>query len=53
MCIYIPHWIIALVDFIPFVLIGGIFGFFLGVAWEKADVEYEEEKNGKNKKSRL
>ncbi len=52
MCIYIPHWIVAMVDFLPFVLIGATFGFFLGEAWAKAD-EYEEKENGKDKKRRL
>lgn len=51
MCIYIPHWIVALFDFLPFFLIGGMFGFLAGKAF--AEVEYEEEENEKNKKRRL
>lgn len=53
MCIYIPHQVVALLNILPFVLIGGVFGFFLGEAWAKFDYEYEERENEKNKKRRL
>ena len=53
MCICIPDWLVAIINFLPFVFIGGVFGFFLGESWAKFDFEYEEKENGKDKKHRL